>query len=190
MHTRLFSPAAIGKAALLLALTLALASLAGAAPNVTLWQLGTANDASAEFANYQQANPEAVTVPADWATRTDWTLLSKGMRASMNPTMTLSFTLPRVPKNGVLFSFKLLNAQKNGEELAVFSNGVMAGLIQLWGSADTGCPYPWRKTYQLYIPKEMLQTGSNELRFDAPRPIWADEKSDPLIWWEWDYLKL
>ncbi|HEX2948459.1 MAG TPA: polysaccharide lyase family protein, partial [Armatimonadota bacterium] len=163
---------------------------ATAVENTVLWQIGKVDDASTEFRNYQQANPEALVVPADWATRTDWQFMSKGLKASINPAMTIAFTLRTVPKYGVLFSFKLLNAQKNGEEMAVFSNGVMAGLIQLWGTADTGCPYPWKKTYQLYIPKEMLNPGENTLRFEAPRPIWSDAKSDLYIWWEWDYLRL
>lgn len=158
--------------------------------NQTLWRLGKVDNTAAEFANYQTANPEAVTIPADWATRTSWTFVSKGLKASVNPAMTLTFSLPEIPANGVLFTFKLLHADRIAPEMAVFSNGVMAGLIQLWGTGNVGVPETWKKTYQLYIPKELLQTGSNVFRLEASRPLYADASIDPFLYWEWDYLSL
>jgi hypothetical protein len=74
--------------------------------------------------------------------------------------------------------------------MAVFSNGSLAGLIQLWGTGGTNSPYTWRKSYRLYIPKEFLKVGQNELRFTAPHAFWGNSTNNDEQWWEWDYLKL
>ena len=76
-----------------------------------------------------------------------------------------------------------------GAQMAVFSNGSFAGLIQLWGTDGTDYPYQWRKTYRLYIPKEFLKAGQNELRLMAPHAMWGDVRDDGQQWWMWDYLK-
>ena len=90
----------------------------------------------------------------------------------------------------MLFSFKLLDATKNGPQMAVFSNGLMAGLIQLWGTAETNSAYPWKKTYRLYIPRELLAAGRNVLTLKSCRPMWSDASVDGRLWWRWDYLRL
>ena len=160
------------------------------AANPVLWQLGQADDSAAEFSDYQPAASEPLTVPADWQTRMTWNLVPKGLRASTNPAWEIRYDLATVPEHGVLFSFKLLNAPKSGPQLAVFSNRLLAGLIQLWGTAETNSPFPWKKTYRLYIPRELLLAGSNVLRLEATRPLWSDASVDARVWWEWDFLRL
>jgi hypothetical protein len=155
-----------------------------------LWQLGTPDDSPAEFSVYKKLEHDTLVIPSDWKTRTDWKLLPKGMRGNVNPVVNLAFDLRGVPANGVMFSFKLLQAPKSGPQLAVFANGAMAGLIQMWGTAETDSPYHWQKTYRLYIPKELLVAGQNTLRLEATRPMWSDSTVDDKLWWEWDFLKM
>ncbi len=171
---------------------LALASLLGggslqqahAAPDKTLWQIGTADDSSAEFSDYNAAlgsvdaaGPSLKSVP-------------KGLKADVNASISIRYTLASVPRNGVRFRFKLLSAHKNGAQMAVFSNTLMAGLIQLWGTQGTSSPYQWKKTYDLYIPRELLRRGPNTLRLQAARPLWAGPEWDDSLRFEWDYLAL
>jgi hypothetical protein len=182
------------------AMTTAAATPAAPAGDTPLWRLGVADGNSAEFADYGPAPSPAATptgaaapavdVPADWKTRTDWKLVPKGLKGDVRPAMDIGYDLPAVPANGVMFSFKLLHAYKGGSEMAVLSNGVMAGMIQLWGTGGTNSTWPWRKTYRLYIPKELLTAGRNVLRLEAPRPLWSDAGVDKFMWWQWDYLQL
>lgn len=116
--------------------------------------------------------------------------ISRGVNASLNSTFNVDYPLTELPKNGALFSFKLLKAPKSGSQMAVFSNGNFAGLIQLWGFNEHETHAQWMKTYRLYIPKEMLKVGPNELRFTAPHSLWGNAANDDQQWWEWDYLKL
>jgi len=171
------------------------AASAASAPIPTgslVWQIGLADDLYSEFARDYHKGPETVEIPAV-GTKLDaagCANISRGVQASVNPTFDVNYPLSEVPKNGALFSFKLINAPKSGSQMAVFSNGSFAGLIQLWGTEGTDYPYRWRKTYRLYIPKEFLKAGKNELRFTAPHPLWSSAAADSQQWWSWDYLKL
>lgn len=93
-----------------------------------LWRHGKADGVASEFTNYKTANPEAVSIPSDWATRATWDFMSKGLKGSSNPVMNISYNLSTVPANGIIFSFKLLDADRVVPEMAVFSNSVMAGI--------------------------------------------------------------
>ena len=152
--------------------------------DTTLWQFGTANDSSAEFAGYPKVPVTSVSAPAGSRT------VPKGLKADTDPVLEIAYGFKTVPRNGTEFSFKLLDAPASGAEMAVFSNGVMAGLIQLWGTSGTTSPYKWKKTYRLYIPKEMLRPGRNVLRLEATRPLWSPASVDNRLWCEWDFLKL
>jgi len=156
-----------------------------------LWRIGIPDNLSSEFADFHHG-PETVDVPVVGTIidAAGCAKLSRGVRASANPTFDVRYPLTEVPKNGAFFSFKLLKAPKSGAQMAVFSNGSLAGLIQLWGTDGTDCPYQWWKTYRLYIPREFLKPGRNELRFTAPHALWGNASNDDQQWWEWDYLKL
>ena len=156
-----------------------------------IWQIGIADNLCNEFADFHKG-PERVNIPSVGAMigADGCSKISKGVRASENPSLDIEYPLIDLPANGALFCFKLIRAPKSGAQMAAFSNGAFAGLIQLWGTDGTNYPYAWRKTYRLYIPKELLKTGQNELRFTAPHPLWSDPSSDNQQWWEWDYLKL
>lgn len=159
------------------------------AGDVPLWRIGVPDDSSREFADYQHADPEVVSIPAGTA-QLPGSGISKGLRAASNPALELRFTLEHVPAHGAQFSFKLLNAEKCGAQMAVFANSALAGVIQLWGTAGSRSLYAWKRTYRLYLPRELLHTGENVLRLRALRPLWSDASVDPRLWWEWDYLEL
>ncbi len=156
-----------------------------------IWQIGIADDLYSEFGNFHKG-PETVTIPSVGTVidATGCAKISRGVRASDNPSFTVNYPLADVPKNGAMFTFKLIKAPKSGSQMAVFSNGSFAGLIQLWGTDGIDYPYVWRKTYRLYIPKEFLKAGTNELRLAAPHSLWGSSSDDNQQWWEWDYLKL
>ncbi len=161
-------------------------------PSGTLiWQLGERDNLYNEFGNFHKG-PEVVAIPdgTPIIDACNCSKISEGVRASTNSPFDVRYNLKEVPKYGALFTFKLIAAPATGSQMAVFSNGTLAGLIQLWGTTGTDYPYSWRKTYRLYIPKEMLKPGANELRFTAPHPLWSDASADTQMWWKWDYLKM
>lgn len=153
-----------------------------------LWRLGTINDSAAEFSSYEAANPEIVNV-GDAPNS-----ISKGLKADQNPAMQINYRLGSVPTYGAMLSFKLLHAHQHVPEMTVFANGICVGIIQLWGTGGTKVENDpglrWRKTYQLYIPKEFLSAGANVLRLEATRNSYAGASLDQYLWWEWDYLQL
>lgn len=174
---------------LLIFIALLSGALASAHADTLLWQLGKADNASAEFSDYRAA-PDSLAVPADWRTRTDWTLVPKGLKGDAGPALSLTYTLPVLPLHGVLLSFKTLDADKVIPQCAVFSNGLMAGLVQIGGVGRMGSAYPFKETYRLYIPREMLQQGRNTLRLTVDRGLYAGAAGDQFSWWQWDYLRL
>jgi hypothetical protein len=164
---------------------------AGIPSGPLIWQIGQPDDLYNEFGDFHRG-PEVVDIPSPGAmiASCDCSKISQGVRAADNPTFDIHYPLATVPTNGAFFSFKLIQAPIRGAQMAVFCNGTMIGLIQLWGTEGTNYPYQWRKTYRLYIPREMLKAGQNELCLAAPHPMWSDASADPQIWWKWDYLKL
>lgn len=165
-----------------------------AAPLSPLWQVGNPDNSSAEFAaDYANGN-ESVSIPADSGT---WSSISKGMKGDANGTLNISFNLPEVPEYGVQFSFKVLDASNAIPQLAVFTNGMMSGLIQITGlnNGQVALENTWKQTYKLYIPKEQLRPGENALQLQLDRGLYADAAApgydgDKYLWFVWDYFKL
>jgi chitodextrinase len=157
-------------------------------PGTLLWQLGVKNGVSAELAGFN--GPSAVTVPADWSTRGDWTILPKGLKLDQTGSLDITYSLSEVPEHGIELSTFVLDAYTSIPQMAVFSNGQMAGLVQITGVNGSGSESKFKQTYRLYIPKEMLQTGENHLLLKADRGLYADSSGDSYIWWEWDYIRL
>lgn len=127
----------------------------------------------------------------------DWGTISKGLKGDANPKLDFVYSLPVVPEHGVELRFKVLDAGNAIPQIAVFSNEAMAGLIQITGLNNGGSPpgHTWKETYRLYIPKELLQEGSNKLRLEVDRGLYADETAsgytgDSFLWFQWDYVAL
>ncbi|NOU78150.1 hypothetical protein GC101_04575 [Paenibacillus sp. LMG 31459] len=163
-------------------------------PSTLLWQVGEQDNSSAEFTVFQDVYSENITLPAN---PMSWNTLSKGMKADHNGTMNLTFNLTGVPLYGVEFSFKVIDASTAIPQLAVFANGSFSGLIQITGLNDGETPLTrtWKQTYKLYIPKEQLKIGQNELKLTVDRGLYADSQSpgydgDRYLWFEWDYFRL
>ncbi|BCL83714.1 Fibronectin type III domain-containing protein [Ktedonobacteria bacterium brp13] len=157
-----------------------------------LWQLGTNDNSAAEFSAYQKANPERVSVPGNWAKRTDWSFMSEGLDAADNPAMEINYELTggSIPQYGVMFSVHILDAYESEPQMSVFSNGIMVGQIQITGMSGSGSTYPYEKLYRVYIPVQFLRLGHNVLRLEADNCIWCSSSENQYLWWKWDYLQL
>ncbi|CAH1219360.1 hypothetical protein PAECIP111892_04725 [Paenibacillus auburnensis] len=183
-------------------------------PMSLLWQVGNKNNSSSEFADYnnvysnvyssvydnvygsvyEKAFSEKLTLPVPPAR---WSTISKGMKQDANGTMKLTYQLAQVPEHGIQFSFKVIDASTAIPQLAVFSNGLMSGLIQITGlnNGETALTNTWKQTYKLYIPKEQLHIGKNVLTLAVDRGLYADPQApgysgDQYLWFEWDYFRL
>lgn len=160
-----------------------------------LWRIGKNDGSSAEFSNYK-AQPAPFSIPSDWKAKTDWTSVSKGLNASVNPTLSVSFTLNEVPCEGAELHFRILDAYRSIPQMAVFSNQIMAGLIQIAGINGSGAvdlagkPLAYKNTYRLFIPPSLLQKGTNTIKLEAYGGHLADSTGGPYLWWVWDYLQL
>lgn len=158
-----------------------------------LWQVGQPDNSSAEFTAFNNVYSK-LSLPV---APIKWSALPKGMKADVNGAMELSFALGRVPRHGVEFSFKVIDASTAIPQLAVFTNGLMSGLVQITGLNDgeTVLEDTWKQTYRLYIPKEQLKRGKNVLKLAVDRGMYADPQApgydgDKYLWFEWDFFKL
>ncbi|MBW4084765.1 hypothetical protein [Paenibacillus sp. S150] len=162
-------------------------------PSGLLWQVGEADNSSAEFTVYNNVYSDlSLPLPSE-----SWSTVSKGMKANVNGNLYLSFNLEAVPQSGAEFSFKVIDASTAIPQLAVFTNGLMSGLIQITGlnNGEVSLEHTWKQTYRLYIPKEQLHIGGNEIRLAVDRGLYADPEApgydgDQYLWFEWDYFKL
>lgn len=166
------------------------------AADTLLWRVGKADLSYGEFSDFAAA-AAPYDIPSDWNTRTDWKAVPKGLKGSINKELALRFNLAQIPANGVKLTFKILDADRSVPQMAVFANDMMAGLIQIAGvsgSTHLGLklpgPVPFKETYQLYIPKELLQTGTNVLKLQAPTCLFCSSAEEKFLWWSWDYLML
>ncbi|HBC88159.1 MAG TPA: hypothetical protein DCZ94_14510 [Lentisphaeria bacterium] len=158
-------------------------------PSGTLWQIGFDDYSNAEFS---LTNPSAYTIPSDWQTRQNWTGFTRRIIRSMQPTLDLTYTLASVPQYGVEFNLRTTQVSYATPELAVYSNGQFAGMIQTWGTVfgSVRCG-DYRNVYRLYIPREKLQTGSNTLCLETPlMPYTTSTSGNWACMIGWDYLRL
>lgn len=152
-----------------------------------LWRLGRADDSDGEFGDYGAAKP-SVTI-AEGA-GTDWKQVPRGLDKSVHPEFAVRYRLETVPLNGVTLRVRILDAYKTIPQMAVFSNRLLAGIVQIAGVEGTGSSYSYRKTYELYIPKEMLAAGDNELKLQAIECLYCSAAEDAYLRWSWDDIEL
>lgn len=158
-------------------------------PQNTLWQIGFEDSSYNEMAGPGQST---YTIPSDWETRTDWSGCPRMLARSTQSTLDLSYSLSSVPLHGVEFEFRSMRVSYTTPELAVYSNGQFAGMIQTRGTRNYAYVLgDYRDVYRLYIPAEMLQSGSNELRLEVPlMPFSTNTAADWGCVIGWDYLRL
>lgn len=156
-----------------------------------IWELGERDDSADEFAPDNSSSAKAaVTLTSETLSADALNRLPSGLNAKSMPELSINYSLGTIPKNGVLFQVSILNAYKSVPQMAVFSNSELSGIIQIAGVAGTGSDYDFRKTYELYIPKEQLKIGNNKLTLRAARSFYASGSEDKYSWWTWDNLSL
>ncbi|NJN88044.1 MAG: hypothetical protein HC881_19330 [Leptolyngbyaceae cyanobacterium SL_7_1] len=152
--------------------------------NSSVWMIGKNDKSLGEFAGRASAS-SSYQLPQDWKTKTNWSDFPKGLEGN-GGAIDIKFNLDALPKHGVEFALRTLESKQRVPELAVYANGTLGGLIQTW---DVDHPsYKFGDTYKLYIPKELLQTGSNTLRLDVPNHPYGSDARNLAI--GWDYLSL
>lgn len=154
-----------------------------------IWMLGNQNDSYLEFGK-ESTGQSSFTVTPDLKQTDAWDTVPQGLNKSLNPTFTINFPLTEIPEYGVHFRVRILDAHKVIPQMAVFSNKMLSGIIQIAGVGGTTSTYPYKKLYELYIPKEQLQQGNNELKLSTVGCLYCTEDENKFLWWKWDYLAL
>lgn len=172
---------------------------------VPIWVIGTSDDSSVEFKGGGSTQAAALDVSATKRAAGEVTQtvqisslpvveinssIPPGLNAETNPELLLEYNLDTVPPNGVRFNVRILNASKAVPQMAVFSNHQLSGIIQIAGVAGTGSQYTFKSNYQLYIPKEQLQPGTNQLKLRVTRCLYCSQAENSSLWWTWDSLSL
>jgi hypothetical protein len=156
-----------------------------------LWQLGQHDGSAGEFAASGSSDAKKVyNAVSSTAKAAELRNVPSGLRGDTNPELSITYNLNKIPVNGVLFRVSIIDAYKAVPQMSVFSNKQLSGIIQIAGVAGTDSKYTFRKTYELYIPKEQLVLGSNELKLQTTRGIYSSSMEDKYDWWTWDNLSL
>jgi hypothetical protein len=156
-----------------------------------LWKLGKHDGSAGEFAAPDSPGAkESVSLTTASGKVSVTGSVPSGLNGATNPELRISYSLDKIPANGVLFRVSILDAYKSVPQMSVFSNKQLSGIIQIAGVEGTNSEYTFRKTYELYIPKEQLKTGTNELKLQTARCLYCSSAEDKYIWWTWDDLGL
>ncbi|WP_340021554.1 discoidin domain-containing protein [Paenibacillus sp. FSL K6-1096] len=156
-----------------------------------IWTLGRHDGSAAEFrAAGSSGVKEALSMTSSAAKSGELRTLPSGLHGETNPELRIQYELDKIPENGVLFRVSILDAYKSVPQMSVFSNRQLSGIIQIAGISGTGSKYDFRKTYELYIPKEQLLSGTNELTLRTTRGIYSSAAEDKYNWFTWDNLSL
>ena len=118
--------------------------------------------------------------------------LPDGLHGADRPSAEIAFSIPRAPAFGAELSFLLTDATQTGPQAAVFLNGMLQGIIQLWGTSPTQLPYKWRKTYRLYLPPNAFAAGDNTLAVRLIPPIWSPATPEVMnrFWFKWENVRI
>lgn len=156
-----------------------------------IWKLGEHDGSAGEFAAKSiSGSKKAFEITSSAMKTTALKSLPSGLNGQSNPELTITYQLNKIPEHGVLFSVGILDAYKSIPQMSVFSNQQLSGIIQIAGVSGTESEYDFQKTYELYIPKEQLKTGTNELKLQTVRCYYCSAKEDSFSWWTWDDLRL
>ncbi|NQX47435.1 discoidin domain-containing protein [Paenibacillus tritici] len=156
-----------------------------------IWKLGKHDGSASEFRSAGSAGVKKNARMASSAAKSaELKTLPSGLHGETNPELRIQYELDKIPVNGVLFRVSIIDAYKAVPQMSVFSNSQLSGIIQIAGIAGTGSKYDFRKSYELYIPKEQLIKGTNELTLRTARGIYSSEAEDKYNWFTWDNLSL
>jgi hypothetical protein len=154
-----------------------------------MWMLGKPDDSFLEFSN-SDTGSQNYNISSDSDISTDWKYVPRGLNKSVNPAFSIHYSLESIPEYGVQLQIKVLDAYKSIPQMAVFTNSLLSGIVQIAGVGGTTSDYPYKKTYELYIPKEQLQIGNNELKLQAVGCLYCSSSENQYLWWKWDYIGL
>ena len=153
--------------------------------------------AAVPAASAQQSAPAASASPPIWsaasaAANPAAAPLPDGLHGADRPSAEIAFNIARPPAFGAEFSFMLTDATQTGPQAAVFLNGMLQGVIQLWGTAPTQLPYKWRKIYRLYLPPNAFAAGANTLAVRIIPPIWSPATPEVMgrFWFKWEDARI
>ncbi|HEX4141133.1 MAG TPA: polysaccharide lyase family protein, partial [Candidatus Methylacidiphilales bacterium] len=142
--------------------------------STTVWRIGLKDGSNAEFTGTPGSSmPSTYTIPSNWATQTMWPQWPPAPPSNTPWTTTINYNLAAVPQNGLMFTFKAVNASMMIPELAVYSNFAPCGIIQIAGAQYPGFGSPdtytrqFTRPYQVYIPPQFLVAGANQLQISA-----------------------
>ncbi|NHN29925.1 hypothetical protein G9U52_08760 [Paenibacillus sp. S3N08] len=167
----------------------AASEIKSAIPNQSgwLWLLGKPDDSFQDLGNANTGS-QTYTISANSDKSTGWMGVPSGLNKLINPSFSIQYSLESIPEYGVHLQFKVLDAYKAVPQMAVFTNRLLSGIVQIAGISGTTSNYPFKKTYELYIPKEQLQLGNNELKLNAISCLYCSPAEDSYLWWKWDYI--
>jgi hypothetical protein len=154
-----------------------------------IWLLGKQDDSLNEFGN-SDTGRQSSSFSANSIKSADWKSVPSGLNKSVNPSFSINYSLEAIPEYGVHLQFKVLDAYKSVPQMAVFTNRLLSGIVQIAGVGGTTSEYPFKKTYELYIPKEQLQLGNNVLELQAAGCLYCSASENEYLWWKWDYIGL
>ncbi|MBO9606655.1 MAG: discoidin domain-containing protein [Paenibacillaceae bacterium] len=163
------------------------ANVYAASGGSVIWTLGREDGSAAEFASYRDG-AERVDLTAGAAA--DGYTVPKGLDRSVYPAITFVYDLDAVPSYGAELKVKIVDANKAIPQMAVFANGLLSGIVQIAGVGGTTSEYAFQKTYRLYIPKEQLKAGRNEIKLEAVGCLYCSSAENKYLSWAWDYLTL
>ncbi|MFD0678581.1 MULTISPECIES: discoidin domain-containing protein [unclassified Paenibacillus] len=153
-----------------------------------IWLIGKPDDSFLEFRS--DSKSQSFSISSDSYKSMDWKSLPSGLDRSVNPSFSIHYTLEAIPEHGVNLQVKVLDAYKSIPQMAVFTNRMLSGIVQIAGVGGTTSGYPFKKTYELYIPKEQLQLGDNIVELRAIGCIYCSSSENQYLWWKWDYIGL
>ncbi|GAB2671564.1 hypothetical protein ACFQWB_13435 [Paenibacillus thermoaerophilus] len=155
-----------------------------------LWQLGQEDGSRAEFAEQASKAMRSLRIRGGPHAPQETAQAPGRMGRNEVAEFSLHFQLNEVPPYGVRLVVKIVDASRAIPQMAVYANKLLAGIVQIAGVGGTGSPHPYVKSYELYIPPEMLQTGDNTIRLESIRCLYCTGSEDRHLWWEWDYVRL
>lgn len=119
-----------------------------------LWQIGTPDGSSKEFAPIDAPVTE-VTL------ETPTSEIPRGLELLKHPSLSIAFQLPKVPLQGAAFVVDVEDADAVSSQCAVFVNGTMTGLLQLSGYDQFPGDRLTQRAWVVTLEPERLRVGKN-----------------------------